>query len=278
MRRGIGLYVRRMSQRTHGTPEEFAAKLAAHGVALVAFMACWQDQNGSSDPNSGKVGPYAKACLSAGVEPWLWGFPRPQTVFQTRYFGSFTEHVQDSGGAIKGFLHDPEVYWQRKGAKAGAGMRGQGEAISGVADSGASLSFLEAAALQFVDKDFAVRRALGVRDAGITSYGAARWFGLPWPPLARLGHGSPQIYSADTREKVQGYLSDWREFCSDLRPSLPTYGGNSGSAGAMLEHAARFMNPDGSVPADISGFWFWSWEQTRGPEWVALRELSKRFA
>lgn len=279
MKKGIGFYVRRMSERVQGTPAEFAAELASNGVSFVAFMGCWQDSHGTSNPNRGRIGPYARACADVGLDVWLWGFPRPDAQYLGEYFEAMNAHTEACGGRVRGWLHDPEVYWQRKGYKPGIGMRGQGEAISGVSDSGKPMSYLERAAASFVGLDSSNRKARNVRDAGLTSYGAARWFGLPWAQLSGLGFGSPQIYSADDREKVQGYLSDWRAIRPGyaLRPSLPTYGANSGSERAILDHASRFLNADGSVPSDIHGFWFWSWEQTRGKEWNGVKALSERF-
>lgn len=264
--KGIGFYARTLSTSTHGTPKAFAQKLRACGASWVALMAVWQDKRGHRPASTSSTVAYASACRDAGIEVWLWGFPR--LGLEAKYME--TMHAMAKATSARGLLHDVEVSYRDARAKAPPpGSRGQGEAIDDEPEGDASRTSLGVRAL--LGLDLAVRTELGLATSGVSSYGMADWHSLPWADLAARGAwGSPQLYTVTPRQVDQG-LTSWRERgFATLLPSVPTYGPNS--EGQLDAHLSRFV--DGDEP-EIDGFAFWSFQQTSAREFRTIAKWAE---
>lgn len=272
---GIGTYARQLSEKTHGTPAEFAKNHKDNGFTFAAFMACWQDMQGEGGKfrqfGGGSLGTttkYVEACLKADVKIWLWGFP--WIGHEEAYMDamvSMAKLLPES--AIEGFLHDPEVSYRDKNAKLGSEeSRGQGEATEGfVAVANASEIEVRAKKLMALDREAVAE--LKLRPSGITSYGMSDWHALPWEIFADGGRtwGSPQLYTVTPKQVDMG-LKSWAKYKFDgLVPSIPAYGKNSGAN--LDAHLSNFVN--GTAPP-IDGFIVWSYPQIDGVEWGILKK------
>lgn len=111
MPQGTALYVRRISQKKHGTPKQFAKRCADHKLGWVAIGALWQDVTKSGRPSSRMmnkpevIDAYAEALEALGIEVWVWGYP-----WQDREEQFVETMVKSVGGASLGrILLDPEL-------------------------------------------------------------------------------------------------------------------------------------------------------------------------
>ncbi len=261
---GIGFYARALAEQTHGTPEQLAAKVLLHGGSFVAFMGCWQDRKDGGPRllpiSAERTAKYARAAHAAGLEVWLWGFPWVNR--ERQYADEMSKMVRACGGVVRGLIHDPEVSYKDRRAKAApASSRGQGEAVTAGPEAGAATVRRGAQELMRLDRELVT--AHGLATSGVTSYGMADWHALPWDVFASTGcWGSPQLYTVSPAQVDQG-LRSWRAAgFHELLPSVPAYGDNSGRA--LDAHLARFV--DGDEP-DIRGFVVWSYQQVGGVEW-----------
>lgn len=268
------MYVRILSNRTHGTPKQAATLAAQHRLKTVYLGAVWQDKRGHGTPNSeAKIVEYAQAFNRAGVDVWLWGFPR--VGMEKQYFDSFRSFTDACGvGVIKGWLHDPEVYYKwRRGARRSrppSTMRGTREYDPSAKPTQDSEALVRQAAKTFVAKCLdAMDEHLNV---GVTSYGATHYHpNFPWEEFGGLGFGSPQLYNAN-KDLIDKGIKSYRKFgWSHILPSTPTFGKKSGVA--LDQHMADF-----AAHKATRGFIAWSWVQTSAHEWDVLAQWSDFFS
>lgn len=79
MPEGVGIYMRAIDQKTHGTPAQAAKKAKDNGVNFVAIMSCWQDmhegkfRNLETNRRRDTIQRYSEAFLLEGIDPWIWG-------------------------------------------------------------------------------------------------------------------------------------------------------------------------------------------------------------
>jgi len=272
--KGIGLYLRALNEQTSGTPKQAAAKAQAHAVSFVTLMTAWQDvdANGkdrmlhSNGRDATIIRAYADAFSDAGIDVWLWGFPRAGG--EDEYIARFAHVTDVCGDTIKGWIHDPEVFF-KWGSKVAAtatqtGMRGQPEYSADAVPLNKTQAWIKTRAGILLEKG----RAAGFGDEriGITSYGMAPGHkNFPWDVFGGHGFGSPQLYSVGAQDVDRG-IAAWRAHgWRHIVPSVPLYGKNSGAA--LHEHLSHFV--DGAE--HIAGFIFWSWQQGSPAEWGILK-------
>jgi hypothetical protein len=271
---GTGLYLRRLSTRIHGTPEQAAKKAADHNLSFVALMGVWQEyRKGEFDQSNlnlraSRLKRYSEAFQEAGVDVWLWGYP------WGGHEEAFVEGMleADQQALSSGWLLDPELgyKWGHRSDKARTNMRKQPEAIRGVNPNGTRDEREEQATrLMNLSEEAA-------KNLGVTSYGLAKWHpNFPWKQF--LSHDSapilsPQLYSISPAYVRKG-IRDWHELASDfdrertMCASIPTYGVNSNSK--LDEHLAAFDD-------SVDGFIGWSWLQTNRKEWDILKKYAEK--
>lgn len=71
---GLALYVRAIGKR-HGTPAEFAAKCADHGLRWMAIGGPVHSASGRMINQPATVRRYADALARRGITPFVWGYP-----------------------------------------------------------------------------------------------------------------------------------------------------------------------------------------------------------
>lgn len=229
---GFGVYSRMLGGRSYGTPLQMARRCQQHGVRWVALFAAWQDGGGLRSPSLAMHQRYARVLTAAGVDVWLWGYPRAGGE------ADFLARMQrySAGLDIKGWLLDPEA-----GYKWGLRfLRRESTARMG--------------AMQLV----AGARAHSPGGVGVTSYGWLRGHpSFPWEEFADgTDFGSPQTYTlSDSR--IATAMGDWRQYFPIVIPSTTAYGPRSGDLPAYLD-------AHGPVP----GVCVWSWPQLSPPEWA----------
>ena len=214
--KGIGLYIRGLQQKTHGTPKQ-AAKLARdNGVSFVAILAAWQDVHKGKErflKSNGRDGSlikkYAEAFTAAGIQVWLWGFPRGGG--EEAFVERFVQVTEACGPVVRGWLWDPELFykWSRNpDAAAPVSMRGQPEFSASAGKPAGSAATRKAQARKLVELTLdAMNESLGL---GITSYGMARFHrNFPWDVFGGVGFGSPQLYSVGPKQIDKG-IQQWR--------------------------------------------------------------------
>lgn len=274
---GIGTYARQLSEKTHGTPAQFAKNHKDNGLSYTALLGCWQDKQGEGGTfRQFAGGPvdrmrrYADACIAEGVKVWLWGFP--WLGHEAAYMDAMGDMLRALGPrTVTGVIHDPEVSYRDKSNTPPAGSAGQGEAAEGLKAEGTAAQAL-AGAKKLMELDRKLVTEFGLAPTGITSYGMAKWHALPWAAFADGGRtwGSPQLYTVTPKQVDQGLASWAKEGFAGLAPSIPSYGENSG---AKLDgHLGNFVN--GTEPT-IDGFVVWSYPQIDGLEWATLKRWSE---
>lgn len=280
--KGIGVYCRVLTEKTHDKPETFAKKLKDAGIAYAAFMACWQDKQGPGKSfrqfaggSAATTQKYIDACHKVGIKAWLWGFP--WIGHEVEYMDAMVAYAKAlTAGSVTGFIHDPEVSYRDKNAKAApAASKGQGEAGHDFKPE-ADGSRIELCARKLMVLDHAAVAELKLQPTGVTSYGMADWHALPWRIFADEGRtwGSPQLYTVTAAQVDQG-LASWDKYkFGSLVPSVPGYGENSGPK--LDEHLGKFV--DGGDEPTIDGFIVWSYQQINGVEWTILKRWGDMLA
>lgn len=275
---GIGVFCRMLTTKTHGTPAQLAKKLKDNGLSYAAFLACWQDRQGPNKTDREFQGgtdavtkQYVDACKAAGIDAWLWGFPRLR--HEDAYMARMAKvHAAMTPGSITGLIHDVEVSYRDKNAKiANKASRGQGEAIDDEPEGDASAA--TKGAIRLMELDRAYVKAHGLRPSGMSSYGMENFHPMPWDVLADGGRiwGSPQLYTV-TPKQVDIGLSGWdSHHYGGLVPAIPGYGPNS--AAALDEYLGCFVD-SGNEPT-IDGFIVWSYQQISGVEWATLKKWAQ---
>uniref|UniRef100_A0A6M3J7J6 Glycoside hydrolase n=1 Tax=viral metagenome TaxID=1070528 RepID=A0A6M3J7J6_9ZZZZ len=272
--RGMGLYVRHLTENRHGSPADFGRLLTDHGVSWVAIGGPWQDRDGSRWVNRPEVVErYSEGLLDVGVLPWVWGYPwwdRPQ-----EWLDRMMRCVSaDTAGVI---------------VNAELGVKGHPEV--------ARRLFTE------------LRRALPRLPIALSSYGVARWHGdgrpetvsdFPWEAFG--GHMSegahqaecdcsmPQVY--ELSERLMGMaLRQHVELGFDLLvPSFGAFhhvttpiadGGTKKMAvsylpGELRIHLDRLMACRKAVPFDGLICWADNWLMARPALWRVIAEYADR--
>ncbi len=268
--RGVGLYLRRISERTHGGPQEAAKKAVDHGLKWVSLLFAWQDRDGQANRNirfnESKLHDYAQAFKEAGLLTYVWGFPR------AGWEDEFDDHVKWSltSDHIDGVMLDPEIFYKWKRSRGASvinrGMRGTREAID--VEVTGSRDWAEYRARKLVRQTVdALKEKHGL---GVTSYGIPAYHSnFPWDSFGGYGWGSPQLYSVG-KDLVDHGIKQWLEFgWTELLPSVPTFGVNSGRS--LEEHLERFDHEA------IRGIIAWSWRQTDKSEWRVLEKFADKW-
>ncbi|NIR31671.1 MAG: hypothetical protein GWN84_20635 [Gammaproteobacteria bacterium] len=234
---GVGVYLRDLSEATHGKPDGAAAVAAAHGVDFVALAACWQEADRHTPMNVFDLDDYGRAFAKRGIDVWVWGYPWG-TAERVEQFCRTMAQARDAAGAV-GVLLDPELGFK------GERRRHMLDLLEGTVDT--------------------LDEASGL---GFTSYGLISAHpSFPWNVAGGWGWGSPQFYTVPRRTALAG-LDQWRQAgWRHLVASVPTFGPNSGErtaayAGAIREHC------DGVI--------FWSWRSTLKLEWRAIEAVARR--
>lgn len=113
---GLALYVRKIQSSRHGTPAEFAARCADHGLRWMALAGPWHDAKGPRMINSAATcRRYSDALAKRGVQPWVWGYPW-QGLEQR-----FAKEMRECAGDHRRGLLDPELGSNPQRASKGPG-------------------------------------------------------------------------------------------------------------------------------------------------------------
>lgn len=188
---GIGIYLRALKPMSE-TPKQ-AAKIAKdNGVSFVAIYVVQQDiSNGKPRTltinQPADVQRYAEAFATAGVTPWIWGYPWAEREAE------FVEKMSAAtSGNIVGWILDPELGYKWKG---GGTKAGQKEAdLNAPAPTGTQAAQRKAAKL-LVSK--CLDTMTEKHNIGVTSYGMASYHPpFPWAEFC-VGWGSPQLYEVE---------------------------------------------------------------------------------
>ena len=101
---GLALYLRRISQGEHGSPQQLAKKFADHGATWIAIAGPWHDAGQKKMINSADTClRYADAMAAKGIKPFVWGYP---------WLGSeerFADEMDACAGPRNNALLDPEL-------------------------------------------------------------------------------------------------------------------------------------------------------------------------
>lgn len=283
---GIGVYIRKLLQRRHGTPKQAAKRASDHKISFLPFLGAWQQPN-----KQGKVvtrvlnkrdvlARYVDACHSKNIVCGLWYYP----------WAGHEEELVDrlvelsDGLPIQFWLNDAELgfKWKKKlsdkqlAKQFGTNMRAiQPEAIRGTAAEG-SKTWVQACARRLMDLVAEARDDGHFGIHGFTSYGIAQFHpNFPWEIFIEAADFvSPQLYKAEAKHVDFG-IDNWYERAADptgvvreragyMVPSIGTYGPKSGAN--MHDHLSAFVDSNEGV----DGFIAWSWMQTNSQEWDVL--------
>jgi len=275
---GMGMYVRSLSAKTHGTPQEMAAKAVKNGLDFVAILAAWQqpDKTGqivTSTKNLSSIKKYAYALMASGVRVTVWGYPWSG---HEQDFVRSMARVYREANLTEFPLIDPELGYKwkiKQGHAKEHGVRGAKEAIGGLDATGTKVT-QTAHAYQLKQKLVEVFGGFGT-----TSYGIPEFHpNFPWEDfLVGSSYRSPQFYSPGADVIIGGYR-DWLRISKrvTMMPSFATFGQNSG--GQLHGRLSLLLHPEArpGVNPVISGLVGWSWRQTSEEEWEAIRYWSER--
>jgi len=268
---GVGIYLRATGPMP---PPKQAAKTAKDaGVSFVAFYVVQQDVSKGKPRTTmitsvEDVKRYGDAFATAGINPWLWGYP---------WAGREDEFVDKmkaaTTGNVVGWILDPELGYKWKGSGTRAGQK---EADPDAPPPTGSKAAMQAAVATLMDKSLG---ALADKHGlGVTSYGMADYHkNFPWAEFVAsenfeaAGWGSPQLYDVSPDQIDQG-IASWRALgWTHLVPSVPAFGTKSGAK--LHDFLSSFV--DGSEA--ISGFIVWSWPQISPDEWRVFRRWADWF-
>ncbi|RLI86129.1 MAG: hypothetical protein DRP01_04855 [Archaeoglobales archaeon] len=279
---GVGIYLRSISQKRHGTPEEAAKRAKDHGISFVAIMACWQDiQEGkfrqiNANKKHDTLQRYSEAFLKEGIEPWVWGYPWAghEEAYLDAMFDAWVPDV------TVGTINDPELgsKWTSRVRNSRRNtMRGQPEAIVGVSASGnQKLRRRQADDIM----TGILQRSPNKERIGYmtTSYGVARYHkNFPWKEYLQFGAFSPQLYDEELQEidrALDEWLAHWRKATgmSDedacIVPSVAAYGEKAQLQ--MRKYLSSFL----LSKHPIQGVIVWSWRQLDAREWNELARFA----
>lgn len=237
---GLGIYIRNLRHKSHGTPLYAAAHARQHRVSWVAIGCVWQDGLGHRLINPPqRIAEYARAFASAGIGVWLWGYPRAgrEAEFVQAMSAATAACESVNAPTIRGWLLDPEAGYKW-------GLR-----------FGRREKFARQKALELVAMCRVAQPSMPI---GCTSFGlisAHRNF--PWAEFAAgTDYGSPQTYTLDDA-RVRKAMAEWRALWRWVVPSTPGYGPNTMRLDAYL---AAHGNPPGVC--------VWSWQQLAPREWT----------
>jgi hypothetical protein len=238
--RGVGIYLRRISESKYGSPAEAAARCADHGLSFVCLPATWQERGVAPDMNPSELEErYAGAFHARGIDVHVWGYP--DRGHEAAFARELVEHARRMAAA--GVLVDAELPF-----------KGHPEDTRRL--------------MQIVIDE--LDEGLGL---GVTSYGRLDWHKLE--ALEEYGWLSPQVYTVSA-EAARRSIQSWRTDESGLVrkdahivASVPTFGPNAeGQLGAYL----------GAIEDLVEGVIAWSWPSTSELEWKTLGRWAERFA
>lgn len=211
---GKGMFVRAVAHG--GGPELFAKRCAWMGLRWVAIQAVWQHSNGTATVNPTRELPqYGDALRSAGVTPWVFGWPRPEA--RAFFIEKCMVALHKLGGGPGGVIINPESPWYRDQRDNAA---------------------------RFVSE---LRTALGGLPLGMTSYGGGppNHPPFPWAEFAECDFGMPQVYSADGDAPAR-WVRWWTQAGYRCVPVLAAYP-VARTPEQMADIAARTPLPMGAV-------------------------------
>lgn len=183
MPNGVALYVRRITQKRHGSPKQFATKCAKHCMGWMAIGGPWQE------PHEGKtrtrminqpkiIKQYADALEAEGIDAWVWGYPWQGEEER------FVEKIAECG--VRKVLLDPELGANPTRSKHGAGKQ--------LADAHARSLVRMLAQSGHVDR------------CGLSTYGRALKIG--WFPLLAYTEALAEAFPGKTFIGGQTYTDD----------------------------------------------------------------------
>lgn len=239
--RGTGLFLRALSTRVYGTPEQAARKAKEHGLRWVALMALGlrgSDAREWTHPIA-PLAEYAAAFREAGLDVWVWFFPRADDPERAATIAGAALTACQGAGLIL----DIEKPYRRRAA---------------------ACRRLVTASLDQLDE---------TQGIAVTSYPLERYHRtLPWAEMV-AGTGMPQGYRilpANARRAVLEWRARGHE---SIVPVGPAYGPNSGRK--LLGYLSDAYLDDGAPIID--GLGIWSWPQKSRTEWAALEQVSRWF-
>ena len=250
----VGVYVRRLSKKTHGTPAQMAKFAKEHGLTTVPIMGPWQQpKNGkviTINPNKKKYTEYAKALRDVDVRPIIWGYP---WVGHEAEFAASVLAMDDTRADL---LLDPELGYKWK--------------TKAKAFTGATSVQCKAGAAKLIER-------VGPRHLEFTSYGNSKGHpNFPWKVFSETADVlSPQWYTQVYPDWGMHLETDEWSY-AELVPSVPLYGKKSGAhLHDYLSNVAIVDMEGGDLGVD--GFYFWSWRQASPDEWRIIKRWADWF-
>lgn len=232
----LGVYIRGITM-SYGGSRAVAQKATENRLTFAPIMTIWQEADKTKYVNTRQLEDYAEALTEVGVEPWIWGYPWVGK--EQEFVDRVSWAIETCHGKLRGIVLDPELGYQFKSSSPDKSRAGAKRLVDGVLDV-----MTEAT------------------DLCVTSYGAAHIQGrFPWNEF-RAGFGSPQFYTA-TEPQIRAGMACWKELFSEVVPSVPAFGPNSGY------NLRRYLDKIKSV----DGYLFWSWPQMGEIEWGLCRDL-----
>jgi hypothetical protein len=253
---GVGIYIRKLLKRRHGTPKQAAKRAANHGIDFVAIMGAWQQPRRGGvvkvGGNAESLPDYAQAFIDRGIDVGLWYYP--WAGHESELLDTLSDQIAAMPRCVQPEAIDlnSEIF------------RGQRLQPSWVEDRARTLmtgstKLVKAHSMKY--------------GAGHTAYGRAKFHpNYPWDIfLENATFVSPQLYTA-TKAQLTAGLDEWLAVALDANttrlPSIGTYGPKSGPK--MHAHLSSFIDT-GYL---IDGFIAWSWMQTNSQEWDVLARWS----
>lgn len=283
--RGVGLYMRKLATRIHGSPKNAAKRASDNGLSFVLILGCWQEvsrrgvfsQRLINTPED--IWRYAEAFKEVGIETFVWGYPWYGHERQFADAMAATYHHD----LIRGPVPDPELGMKPKGAnrrRPQDNMRGTAEAISVPSPKATEAELVEAGDRLM---GYLIDDMNESQDVIVTSYGRPKYHkGFPWEVFTAYGYKSPQFYDFTYLELEAGF-DEWFERSPDygepgvddtdallVIPSFSLYGPRSGVH--LNEYFVDLVSCRYKIPAVIG----WSWVQTSRMEWKTLASWADR--
>lgn len=245
--RGVGVYLRQLDSKIHGTPSQVYDKAKKAGLARAHILALWQQQQTNKEFNIGqRLVDYAFALHEAGAQVRLWAYP--QTLMEASALRILAKRKAELGHALfSGFVLDPEKHCKWGGLSTGKEVTER-----------AAAGFLNDL-VDLLDEG---------SDLWVTSYGMASYHPtFPWDVWLSYGTLSPQVYGF-TRPLLQKSLASWRALRASpdqqIVPIVAGYGDyDEENLGPWLD---MFHEEEPSCQA----FDVWSWRQLSSREWGIL--------
>lgn len=267
---GLGLYLRALLARRHGSPKQLAKRLHDHRISWVAIGGPWHDSPKKGDRwinSPERIERYAVELENVGVEVHIWGYPWHDRVDQ------FVDDMVacTSTDVISGWLLDPELGFKKHPAEARTLFHKSRQALLEI--NPYNLLGMTSYGIPAGHKSFPFDQFADDRSQG--------------NPFVEVDYGSPQLYYLPERRVADG-LEQWADLGFDevapsfgcylfvqKDPEIPYSTRNrkavSKTGSQLDEHLSHFVSTNVSVRSLIG----WAYNFVDAAQWRVLARWSE---